>query len=81
MKLQCDSDRAFLVQFQVEVPFSFPRGQNGRSNFAGEYLLTYLDEDTLVGQQTGGGGYFIFEKEVEQIRSTATVDEMTSIQF
>ena len=49
------------LQFNLTVPFG--RGQNLRRNFAGEYLLTYLDEDMLIGQQTGGGGYFIFDKE------------------
>jgi len=25
-----------------------------------EYLITYLDADTLVGRQTGTGGLFVF---------------------
>lgn len=28
-----------------------------------EYLLTYLDSDTLVGRQTGPGGTFIFSRD------------------
>ena len=31
-------------------------------SFGSEYLLTYLDEDMLVGSQTGTGGTFIFER-------------------
>ncbi len=30
------------------------------------YLLTYLDEDMLVGRAQGNGGTFIFSREVEE---------------
>ncbi len=31
------------------------------SSVGSEYLLTFLDEDMLVGRQTGPGGVFIFD--------------------
>ncbi len=31
-------------------------------SFGSEYLLTYVDEDMLVGSQTGTGGTFIFNR-------------------
>ena len=65
------SHRALLVlrEAEVFVPLraGLPRALNSASSnlertFGSEYLLTYLDEDTLIGSQTGTGGTFIFER-------------------
>lgn len=58
------------VQFRLTVPLrrALPtelqdRAERLSQNVGSEYLLTYLDEDMLIGRQTGSGGTFIFEKE------------------
>jgi hypothetical protein len=65
------SHRALLAlrEAEVFVPLrvGLPRAYNSASSnlertFGSEYLLTYLDEDTLIGSQTGTGGTFIFER-------------------
>ena len=65
------SHRALLAlrEAEVFVPLraGLPRAFNSASSnlertFGSEYLLTYLDEDTLIGSQTGTGGAFIFER-------------------
>jgi len=60
----------FWLQFNFSVPLrrSLPTAlQESAERLArgvgSEYLLTYLDEDTLIGRQTGTGGTFIFEKD------------------
>ena len=57
-----------LPQLSVAVPLrtNLPTAlqeQTDRlaSNVGSEYLLTFLDEDMLVGRQTGTGGVFIFD--------------------
>jgi len=69
------SHQALLAirEAEVFIPFrnGLPRIFSSASNnleknlerqFGSEYLLTYLDEDTLIGSQTGTGGTFIFER-------------------
>lgn len=69
------SHQALLAirEAEVFIPFrnGLPRIFNSASTnlemnlerqFGSEYLLTYLDEDTLIGSQTGTGGTFIFER-------------------
>ncbi len=36
--------------------------QARQSGNQGEYLLTYLDDDMLIGRQQAGAGTFIFER-------------------
>lgn len=56
-------------QLSVRVPF-LPRPTFLSSSSPGpvglNYLLTYLDEDTLIGRAQGNGGTFIFSKEVPE---------------
>jgi hypothetical protein len=59
-----------IKEFSVNVPLrrGLPTGlqQNADRlvrNVGSEYLLTYLDDEILIGRQTGTGGTFIFEKE------------------
>jgi hypothetical protein len=42
-----------------ELLAAAPRAQR---SFGSEYLLTYLDDDMLIGGQTGTGGTFIFSR-------------------
>ena len=69
------SHQALLAirEAEVFIPFrnGLPRIFNSASTnlemnlerqFGSEYLLTYLDENTLIGSQTGTGGTFIFER-------------------
>ena len=65
------SHRALLALREAEVfiplraglPSVFNRASsNLERSFGSEYLLTFLDEDTLIGSQTGTGGTFIFER-------------------
>ncbi|GMH33003.1 hypothetical protein BSKO_00837 [Bryopsis sp. KO-2023] len=47
---------AFSIPLNRETPF-FPSAREG-----GNYLLTYLDEDMLIGRASGTGGAFIFNR-------------------
>ena len=57
-------------QFNVRVPLTTPSklgsgrsGSGGRQRGFGEYVLSYIDGDTLIG--TASQGTFIFEREAE----------------
>ena len=59
------------VQFKLTIPLrrGLPTALQDRAdrlarNVGSEYLLTYLDEEILIGRQTGSGGSFIFERVV-----------------
>lgn len=57
------------MQFQLRVPFRSAQqvanmAVSNRGVSAG-YLLTYLDQDMLIGRATGLGGTFIFERGAE----------------
>ncbi|BDA44276.1 probable plastid-lipid-associated protein 2, chloroplastic [Coccomyxa sp. Obi] len=56
-----------FVPLRTSLPGPFPGPFQSASNslersFGSEYLLTYLDDDTLIGSQTGTGGTFIFAR-------------------
>lgn len=57
------------MQFQVRVPFrsaqQLSNAATARQSIAANYLLTYLDEDMLIGRATGLQGSFIFMRETE----------------
>lgn len=54
----------FFQNFQVSVPLE--RNADGTSGSrgvgGGRYILTYLDDDTLIGRATAPTGSFIFER-------------------
>ncbi len=59
------------MQFNVRVPLrnALPApladvNERVTRRIGSEYLLTYLDDDTLVGRQTGPGGSFIFQRDL-----------------
>lgn len=56
--------RIACVQFQVRVPLRTDERSAAaiERNAGNEYLLTYLDAETLIGRQTGSGGTFIFRR-------------------
>ena len=41
---------------------ALPPGSTGRAPRGGQYLLTYLDDDMLIGRSVLGRGTFIFER-------------------
>jgi hypothetical protein len=54
------------AQFSLRVPLStrLPGASSGSAAPVGiNYLLTYLDEDMLIGRAQGSGGTFIFVRE------------------
>lgn len=52
------------LQFKLRVPFrSAQQVAAGRAVGAG-YLLTYLDEDMLIGRASGTAGTFIFTRDL-----------------
>ena len=58
------------MQFKLTVPLrrGLPTAMRDRAdrlarNVGSEYLLTFLDEEILIGRQTGSGGTFIFERD------------------
>lgn len=54
---------SFNVPLRRGLPTALQQSAERLAQNAGsEYLLTYLDEDTLIGRQTGTGGTFVFEK-------------------
>lgn len=66
---QCPRKWLCAVQFKLRVPLQgqLPTALQDSArgitkNVGAEYLLTYLDDDTLIGRQTGPGGTFIFER-------------------
>ncbi|CAL8470247.1 g9789 [Coccomyxa elongata] len=52
-----------FVPLRASLPGLFQRASNSlERSFGSEYLFTYLDDDTLIGSQTGTGGTFIFAR-------------------
>lgn len=52
-----------FVPLRAGLPAVFQSASTSlERSFGSEYLLTYLDEDTLIGSQTGTGGIFIFAR-------------------
>jgi hypothetical protein len=60
------------LQFQLRIPFRSAQQvaslAAARRNVAAGYLLTYLDQDLLIGRAIGLGGTFIFTREAEAER-------------
>ena len=64
---------AFLPRSQInhrlllaisELNLSAPLARNGSEGAIPGYLITYLDDDTLIGRQlAGGGGSFVFTRD------------------
>jgi hypothetical protein len=53
--------RQARVQFVLRIPL--PQAVLGDSRRAvGRYMLTYLDEDHLIGRAQAGGGTFVFDR-------------------
>ena len=57
-------------QFRLSVPLrpELPTALQSASaslerNFGSDYLLTFLDDEMLIGRQTAAGGSFIFLRE------------------
>ena len=53
------------MQFRVRVPLPTPSNTASgiaQEQAAGRYMLSYLDEDMLVGRAQAGSGTFIFKK-------------------
>jgi len=57
-------------QFRLAVPLrpELPAALQGvggglERNFGSDYLLTFLDDEMLIGRQTAAGGSFIFLRE------------------
>jgi hypothetical protein len=55
-----------LREAEIFLPLRTRIAQTASANlersFGSEYLFTYLDDDMLIGSQTGTGGAFIFER-------------------
>ena len=54
-----------MLQFQFRVQLRTPGNSSSealRQSFGSDYLFTYLDQDMLIGRQTGSGGVFIFQR-------------------
>lgn len=50
-----------FVPLRARLPALFQSASASlERSFGSEYLLSFLDEDTLIGSQTGSGGTFIF---------------------
>lgn len=54
------------VQFNLTFPFRTAQQQVQGAGTAASFLLTYLDEDMLIGRAPQGT--FIFTREVEPVR-------------
>ncbi|EIE26014.1 hypothetical protein COCSUDRAFT_61007 [Coccomyxa subellipsoidea C-169] len=53
-----------FVPLRARLPALFQSASTSlERNFGSDYLLTYLDDDTLIGSQTGSGGTFIFVRD------------------
>lgn len=56
--------REFQLQFQFRTAAQLAsQAVTARDNIAAGYLLTYLDEDMLIGRAIGLGGVFMFVRE------------------
>ncbi|KXZ55274.1 hypothetical protein GPECTOR_3g410 [Gonium pectorale] len=56
--------REFQLRFQFRTAAQLAsQAATGRDNIAAGYLLTYLDEDMLIGRAIGLGGTFVFVRE------------------
>jgi hypothetical protein len=54
---------ALGTQAACKVPLPTPSNMSaGKSQATGRYMLTYLDEDTLIGRAQAGSGTFIFQR-------------------
>lgn len=57
------NEAELFIPLRAGLPRAFNNASTALERTLGsEYLLTYLDEDTLIGSQTGTGGVFIFER-------------------
>ena len=51
------------MQLALRVPLPTPSNISAGSSYAvGRYMLSYLDDDTLLGRAQAGSGVFIFKK-------------------
>jgi len=52
------------VQFNLAIPLVTPSAlsSGSASQAVGQYMLSYLDDDTLIGRSQVGGGTFIFRR-------------------
>lgn len=50
------------LQFQLTFPFKSAQQVAQGSGVGANYLLTYLDEDMLIGRASGTAGTFIFTR-------------------
>lgn len=67
--------RVLIVQFSVRLPLPTPSNlissRGNRTPSAGRYMLTYMDEDTLIGRAQTGAGVFIFQRADEPLDALA----------
>ena len=64
--IQCASWRQFrlVVPLRPELPAALQSiGANLERNFGSDYLLTFMDNEMLIGRQTAAGGSFVFLRE------------------
>ena len=53
------------TQFNLKIPLVTPsafQDSTGQQPAVGRYMLSYLDDDTLIGRSQTGGGSFIFQR-------------------
>lgn len=62
------------VPLRPELPVALQNvGARLERNFGSDYLLTFLDDEMLIGRQTGSGGSFVFLRDPEPAPSLRVV--------
>lgn len=54
-----------IQEAQLRVPLRSTRGTESPRVTGASYLLSYLDEDMLIGRAVATGGSFVFTRDVE----------------